>query len=201
MRDAGLEPQVCLTTPLLEGLDGEHKMSKSLGNYVGLEFEANDMFGKVMSLPDRLMEKYFLLVTGVSEPEIARLLKSEHPKECKKRLAREITAAFHGEQAALHAEEAFERLFRDRELPETIEQIEIPASEAPGGSLWVVRLLVLLGFAKTNSEARRLVEGGGVKLDQQKIADPDLQVSLSKPVLVQAGKRRFARAVLQQSGC
>jgi tyrosyl-tRNA synthetase len=199
MREEGLEPQVCLTTPLLEGLDGEHKMSKSLGNYIGLGFETNDMFGKVMSLPDRLMEKYFILLTGVSEPEIARLLEAEHPKECKKRLAREITSVFHGEQAARRADEAFERLFRDHELPETIPEIEIAPADAADGRVWVVRLLVLLGFAKTSSEARRLVEGGGIKLDQQKISDPDLHVSLKAPVLVQAGKRRFARARLGSS--
>ncbi|MEW6746721.1 MAG: tyrosine--tRNA ligase [Planctomycetota bacterium] len=196
MRDEGLEPQVCLTTQLLEGLDGSQKMSKSLGNYIGVNFDATDMYGKVMSIPDSLMEKYYVLLTDVDELEIADLLSERtHPREAKQRLAHEIVATFHGGEAARRAGQEFDRVFRDRELPQELPEVRIPARELSGGSLWVVRLLVLLGFAKSNGEARRLVAQGAVRLDGRRLLDAEAQVRLDRPVLVQAGKRRFARAL------
>jgi tyrosyl-tRNA synthetase len=196
MRDEGMAPQVCLTTPLLEGLDGSQKMSKSLGNYVGVTFDAADMYGKVMSIPDTLMEKYFVLLTDVDELEVAELLGGKtHPKEAKKRLAHEITAAFHGPETARHAGEEFERVFREHKLPDEIPEIAIPPEETEDGAVWAVRLLVLLGFAKSNGEARRLITQGGVRVDGTRLSDIEARVPIDQGVLVQAGKRRFARAV------
>ncbi len=192
-------PQVCMTMPLLVGLDGEKKMSKSLGNYIGLTFEPQDMFGKVMSIPDALMRTYFLLLTDLDEAEIDRRL-AGHPREAKGGLAEIIVTWLHGSAAAAQSREHFNQVFQRKEVPDDIPEIELAEEEASGGAMWIVPLVVRLGFAKSNGEARRLIQGRGVKIDGDVVEDLDRQVDLTGRPLVQVGKRRFARAGWAGSG-
>jgi len=182
-------PQVCFTTPLINGLDGR-KMSKSYGNTVGLTDPANEMFGKVMAIDDEVMESWFLLVTRVPEEELREIL-AGHPREAKARLAQEITTFYHDAEAAAAAREAFDRQFRDKQLPS-----DIPEHPWPGeaGELPLPNLLRELGLCKTTSEARRLIDQGGVRLDGE--VEKDSRALVQRPsgeLLVQVGKRRFAR--------
>lgn len=201
-RQFGQEPQVALFMPLLVGLDGAQKMSKSLGNYVGITEPPNEMFGKLMSIPDDLMLQYFELCTDVPMPEIKEietgLASGElHPMDVKKRLAREIVTIYHSAEAAAEAQAEFERVFSERELPTEIEPVRVPKSAFKDGKVWVVRLLTAVGFAGTNSEARRLVGQGAVTLDGEKIEDPNAELSLSEGQVLRVGKLKFGRIQLE----
>jgi len=194
-RAHGQEPQVALTVPILEGLDGVQKMSKSLGNYVGITEPPADMYGKLMSVSDALMFRYFELVTRVPEHEIAGLRRL-HPMEAKKRLARTVTAMYHGEAAAAAAEVAFARVVQAREVPDNIELIRLatPSSSEPA---W--KVVVLAGMAPSNSEARRLIQQGGVEVDGNRVTDPNQKIDVSgERRLLQVGKRKFKRFVLEK---
>ena len=194
-RAHGQEPQVALTVPILEGLDGVQKMSKSLGNYVGITEPPADMYGKLMSVSDALMFRYFELVTRVPEHEIAGLRRL-HPMEAKKRLARTVTAMYHGEAAAAAAEVAFARVVQAREVPDNIELISLttPSSSEPA---W--KVVVLAGMAPSNSEARRLIQQGGVEVDGSRVTDPNQKIDVSgEGRLLQVGKRKFKRFVLEK---
>lgn len=194
-RAHGQEPQVALTVPILEGLDGVQKMSKSLGNYVGITEPPADMYGKLMSVSDALMFRYFELVTRVPEHEIAGLRRL-HPMEAKKRLARTVTAMYHGEAAAAAAEVAFARVVQAREVPDNIELIRLatPSSSEPA---W--KVVVLAGMAPSNSEARRLIQQGGVEVDGSRVTDPNQKIDVSGETrLLQVGKRKFKRFVLEK---
>ncbi len=193
--DAGQASQICMTTHVLPGLDGVHKMSKSLGNYVGLAFSADEVFGKVMSVPDALMGTWYTLLTDLAEEEW-RALAASDPREAKAALAARLTDWLHGAAAGSEARARFDRLFRDKQVPDDVPTVALPAAELVDGRLWVVKLLVRIGFAASNGEARRLLEGRGVKLDGAVVADDKLEVDLRREVLVQAGKRRFARVVV-----
>lgn len=192
--DAGQAPQICLTTKVLPGLDGVQKMSKSLGNYVGLTFAPDEVFGKVMSVPDALMATWYMLLTDLADEEWAGLA-SRDPREAKAKLAERLTDWLHGAPAGGEARARFDKLFRDKEVPDDVERTTLPDAELADGRLSIVKLLVRLGFAASNGEARRLVGGRGVKLDGALVADDKLEVDLRREVLVQAGKRRFARVV------
>lgn len=199
-REYGQEPQVALMLPILEGLDGVQKMSKSLGNYIGINEPPQEMYGKTMSIPDGLILRYFELVTPISLEELAAIREglasgSLHPRDAKMRLAREIVAFYHGAEAAQLAEEEFRRVFQQRELPSEVPEIKVAREEFDGGRIWLPRLLVLAGLVGSTSEARRLIQQGGVRLNNQRIDDPDLEVDLGEGVLLQVGKRRFARVV------
>ena len=175
-REAGQEAQICLTLPILVGLDGVNKMSKSLGNHIGIYDPPAEMYGKTMSLADELMLQYFELVTNVPLEEIQEIKTGLaggklHPRDVKMRLAREIVTLFHGEDAALAAEESFAAVFRRGDLPDEMPEMVIPATELTNGEIWVVRLLVFLGLAASNSEARRLITQGGVTIAGNKIDD------------------------------
>jgi tyrosyl-tRNA synthetase len=185
--------QICLTLPLINGLDGR-KMSKSYGNAVGLLDAPNDMFGKVMSLEDGAMRLWFELLTDVEDAEVDALL-GAHPREAKARLAEEITACYHGREAARAARGAFDRQFRDREVPEDVPE-RAWSSAWPAECVPLAVLLRELGLAGTSSEARRAVEQGGVRLDGNVARDP-MQIipRPAGPLLLQVGKRRFARLV------
>jgi tyrosyl-tRNA synthetase len=185
--------QICLTLPLINGLDGR-KMSKSYGNAVGLLDAPNDMFGKVMSLEDGAMRLWFELLTDVEDAEVDALL-GAHPREAKARLAEEITACYHGREAARAARGAFDRQFRDREVPEDVPE-RAWSSAWPAEGVPLAVLLRELGLAGTSSEARRAVEQGGVRLDGNVARDP-MQIipRPAGPLLLQVGKRRFARLV------
>jgi len=192
--DAGQPPQVCLTTPLLPGLDGRQKMSKSLGNSIGLVEPPGEVYGKTMSVPDALMKSWFTLLTDLDEKRVDEIV-ARDPREAKATLAQTVTAWLHGDAAAAAERARFDRVFHDRLAPEDAARVEMPAAELEDGRLWIVKLLVRLGFARTNGEARRLIAGRGVKLDGVVVEDEDAAVDLRREVLVQAGKRRFARVV------
>ena len=199
----GQEPQIAMFMPLLVGLDGVQKMSKSLGTYVGITEPPNDMFGKIMSIPDNLMSQYFELCTDVPMPEIRGIesgLASGklHPMDMKKRLAREIVAIYHGAEAAAEAQAEFERVFSARELPSEIPSSRILISDLQNGRIWAPRLLTMTGTAASNSEARRLIAGGAVSLDGQKVTDPNAEVEVKEGQVLKVGKLRFARIHLEE---
>lgn len=197
-REMGQEPQTALFLPLLVGLDGEKKMSKSLGNYIGIGEPPLDMYSKVMSLADAQMRDYFLLCTDVPEADFDALLAqaasgSRNPMEVKHRLAGEIVALYHGEAAAAAAQAEWTRIHSRHQLPTEMPEVAVPAAELADGNFWIVRLIALCGFAKTNGEARRLIEGGGVRLDDAKITDWQAQVPVNDGAILQVGKKHFAR--------
>jgi len=186
------EPQVALTVPILEGLDGAQKMSKSLGNYVGIAEPAVEMFGKLMSVSDTLMFRYFELVTRISPEEIAGLRRL-HPMEAKKRLARIVTAQYHGEAAAAEAEAEFVRVIQNRQAPEIIETVALVA-EGEGIPVW--KALTAAGIASSNSEARRKMGEGGVRVDGERVIDLERVLGRGSQVVLQLG-RRFKRVLVK----
>ena len=194
-REFDQEPQVIMTTPLLEGLDGVQKMSKSLGNYTGIEEPPNDMFGKVMSISDDLMWRYYELLTDLSESEISDLRSKcetggENPRNAKVKLAKSIISDFHSQNDADSAEEEFNRRFVKKEAPDEIEEKKIAS-----GSYRLVDLLVETGLAASKGEAKRLIEQGGVRIDGERAraSSVELSVTNGESILVQAGKLRFLR--------
>jgi tyrosyl-tRNA synthetase len=194
-RAHGQEAQVALTVPILEGLDGVQKMSKSLGNYVGINEPPAEMYGKLMSVSDALMFRYFELATRVPEDELAAL-RTLHPMEAKKRLARTVTAMYHGEAAAAAAEAAFSRVVQGKEVPDNIEEIRL-ATPYDGEPAW--KIVVRAGMVPSNSEARRQTQQGAVELDGRRVPDPNEKVEASsRSRLLQVGKRKFKRFVLEK---
>lgn len=205
----GQEPQVVLTTPLLEGTDGVQKMSKSLGNYIGVDEAPGEQFGKLMRIPDALMPRYLSLTTGWHPDRVAEVQADldagrRSPVDTKRLLARTVVDLYHGEGAGQGAEEAFDRVFRDRRVPADVAVFELPSSEAAAGRVRWARL-VHLAFPRavpSNKEGRRKIEQGGVRLDGERIDDPDGEVdvaSLDGRVL-QLGRRNWARVVVGASG-
>jgi tyrosyl-tRNA synthetase len=190
MEQAGQRPQVCLTMPIIEGLDGVQKMSKSLGNYIGIHAAPTDMFGKVMSVPDELMEKYFLLLTDTDEDEIAALL-AGHPREAKATLAERITTSLHGAEAGQGARAEFDRVFQQKALPSDIPEMDCEPEWLRDGRAAVVYLVHQLGLAASGSEARRLIKQKGVKIDGKPVADDKATLGPGR-YLLQVGKRKFA---------
>lgn len=201
-RAYGQPPQVALLMPLLVGLDGREKMSKSLDNYVGIYEPPNEMYAKLMSIPDELMFAYFELATDVPLDEI-RKFEVElgngdlHPRAVKQRLAREIVSIYHNQDAAKSAEAEFDKVHRDRQPPKDLPQVAIPSTALADGKIWLTHLITRAGFAKSTSEARRLVQQGGVRLDDKRITDSSLEIVLCSGSVLQVGKRRFARLIIQ----
>jgi tyrosyl-tRNA synthetase len=196
-RELGQEPQVVLLTPLLPGLDGVQKMSKSLGNAIGITDPPHEMYGKVMSLSDNLMIPYFEYCTLVPLEEVREIATDlaegrVHPRDAKKRLAREITARYHGDAASRDAEAAFERVFAGHELPEEIPEVDLPRDRLRQGVIRLAHLLVEVGLADSNSDARRLISQGGVSLNGKR-ANEDIDVAVQNGWLVRVGRRRFGR--------
>jgi tyrosyl-tRNA synthetase len=194
----GLAPQIVLTMPLLAGLDGVEKMSKSLGNYVGVEEAPASVFGKIMSISDELMWRYYLLCTDVSPSgieQMKRLVKDKtlHPKKAKQGLAMRIITDFHGEQAARLAQEEFERVFTEDGAPGDVPEFRVVAVE---GKAFLPKLLVECGLAKSNGEAMRVIAQGGVHLDGAKVAPGtrDIKAPTGATVLIKVGRRHFAKA-------
>lgn len=186
---AGQRPQVCITTPLLLGTDGR-KMSKSYGNHVGLNAEASDMYGKVMSLSDEGMADWFRLATDFNDEDIAALL-AGHPRQAKDTLARTIVAGIHSPEAAASAAEAFVNQFRNKETPK-----DIPVKTVDAGSYSLPALMKNIGLGQSTSDARRLIQGGGMKIDGVVVDDVHYNVEISagaEALLLQAGKRRFVQ--------
>ena len=195
----GQPPQVILTVPILEGLDGVQKMSKSLGNYVGIDEPPEEMFGKLMSISDDLMWRYFeLLSFDKSLDDLARMRQEAqggqvNPRDCKVELALEIVTRFHDAAAARAALDAFERRFRQGQMPDEIDEV---ALTAPDGELPIANLLKEAGLVASTSEALRLIGQGGVRIDGEKISDRALRVAAGSVAVYQVGKRRFARVAL-----
>ena len=189
----GQKPQVVMTLPLIEGTDGVQKMSKSANNHIALLDSPREMFGKVMSLPDALLERYYRYVSGLEagevEPVLAGLKSGKlHPRDVKASLARQIVTLYHGRSSAEEAGREFDEIFRKKGLPDEIETVKISEK-----SLDIASLLKEAGLVASKGAARRLVGQGGVKVNQEKVTDPAFQVTLSHPVLIQCGKRKFVR--------
>jgi tyrosyl-tRNA synthetase len=196
----GLDPQIVLTMPLLEGLDGVNKMSKSLGNYVGINEPADEIFGKIMSISDELMLRYYELLSDLSISELEKLKKgikdgSAHPMEVKKQLGREIVARYHGSVAATNAEENFVKRFRDNQIPEEMEVVALIAGD---GKALLCKVLAETGLVKSNSEGRRAIQQGGVKVNNIKVSDENLEIACGSEYVLQVGKRRFVKVKLQR---
>jgi len=197
-REWGQSPQCILTMPLLEGLDGVNKMSKSLGNYIGINESPDEIFGKIMSISDDLMIRYYELLSDMPLAEFDKLKSSLkdgaiHPMETKKALGREIVTRFHGASAGNDAEENFVKRFRDNEIPEEMPQVSYSLGS---GSVLLAKAMTEAGLTKSNGEGRRAIDGGGVKLNSEKVSDTNLELSTAGEYIVQIGRRRFARIVI-----
>ena len=189
----GQEPEVVITMPLLEGLDGVQKMSKSLGNYIGIDEEPKEMYGKAMSIPDELMMRYFMLVTDMpieEQEDMEKRLESGelHPRDAKMQLARTIVRLYHGEEAALEAEEEFKRVFQQRALPTDIPEY---AMDAPTEPIFVPQFCTDAGLTASNGEARRSIKAGAFKVNGEKYTEENL--TLEEGMIVQVGKRKFVK--------
>jgi len=213
-RDAGQPPQIVLIMPILIGLDGQEKMSKSKGNYIGVSDPPAEMFGKVMSIPDNLMDNYYELLTAAGAEERRRIAGGAvHPREAKARLASIIVEQFHGSAAAQEAALEFDRVFAKKELPSdmpevrivldahTAEQVlagaKVQVELRHGGDIWIAKLITLCGFAASTSEAMRLVRQGGVTLDGRAVSDEKGKVQVATGAVLKVGKRRFARLIVE----
>ncbi len=198
-REFGQPPQVVLLTPLLPGTDGVEKMSKSLGNHIGITEAPAEMYGKVMSIPDAAMPDYYEYATDISADDLARVKQSLtdgslHPRDAKRRLAREIVRLWHGVDGAATAAAEFDKVFLARDLPAEIPEIRLSGLSA-GGAVRrrATRLLVELALAASQSEAKRLITQGGVAVDGQRLGDVDQEIEARDGMVVRVGKRRFAR--------
>ena len=178
-----------MTMPLLVGLDGTMKMSKSLGNYVGVTETSRDMFGKIMSIPDNLMESYFNLLTGI-ELRVVSEDEEMHPKAAKMKLAKLIVASYYGDKVAAGEADNFDKVFSKKEAPENPDELSVPEKE-----IWIVDLLKRAGAATSTSEARRLIEQGAVSIDGEKVSDFNLKWMVKKNSLVKAGKKKFVKII------
>ncbi len=200
-REYNQEPQVIITMPLLEGTDGVEKMSKSLNNYIGINESPQDIYGKVMSIPDNLMIRYFELVTDVSLNEIDKIkidLENDniHPRDVKRRLAREIVKLYHGQSTALVAEKEFERVFKKKLHPEKIKELVLKKDNLKEGRIWITELIVMSGLIDSKSEARRLIKQGGVRINGEKVNDPYLDLTVKEGMILKIGKLNFIKLIL-----
>lgn len=195
-RAYGQEPQVIVTVPILEGTDGVEKMSKSLGNYIGVSDPPEEVFGKTMSIPDTLILRYFQLVSTRSPSEIAEIEErlsdpSTNPSHLKRELARDLVTQFHDAESARAAEAHFDRLHVQRETPDEIDEVELPAGD---DGLWIVKALTDTGLCQSGGQARRLIQQGGVGVDGERVDDIDLRLGhRGEPYTIRVGKRKFIR--------
>jgi tyrosyl-tRNA synthetase len=193
------EPQVAITVPILTGLDGRDKMSKSLGNYVGIDESPQSMYHKLFNLPDTLAAEYFELLTDVDMTEVRTMEKQiktgkTDPRKVKEKLALEIVSQYHGKDLAEQARSQESMVHAGSAVPD-----DTPVYECDKKTIWIVELMVKSGLYKTNGEARRLIQGGGVKIDRKKITDVNAEVEIQDGILVQAGKRKFLKVVMTQN--
>ncbi|MEF3309924.1 tyrosine--tRNA ligase [Paenibacillus sp. GYB004] len=200
-KEYGKQQQAAITLPLIAGLDGVQKMSKSLGNYIGIDEAPNDMYGKAMSVPDELMVKYFELATDLPDEELGSLKAgleegTVHPRDAKMKLAYTFVRMYHGETQAEEAKRHFVTVFQQKALPDEIEDAELPVSELNGGEIRIVQLLVTTGLQASNGEAKRSVSQGAVKINEEKVTDPNAVVRLEGGEVLQVGKRKFVKIKL-----
>ena len=196
----GQEPQVVLTLPLIEGLDGVQKMSKSLNNYVGVNDAPQDMFGKLMSVSDELMWKYFLYILCWKGPKIDAMRAqvaegSLHPRDVKDLLAREVITKFHNAEAAQMASDEFKKVFTNKQLPSDIPEFEIPADKLEDGKIGLISLIMAAGLAPSRSEARRNIQQGGVRIDEEQVKDPRALIEPQAGMVLRVGKRKFVKLI------
>ncbi len=198
-REWGQEPQTVITMPLLEGLDGVNKMSKSLGNYIGINEPADEIFGKIMSISDELMLRYYELLSDLALSELNKLKTdiregAVHPMEAKKRLGREIVARYHGSAAAVSAEENFVKRFRDNQVPDELPEVRInTATDLLETKVPLCRLLAMTSLVKSNGEGRRAIQQGGVRVNGERVSDEAAELACTGEYVLQVGKRRFVR--------
>ena len=195
-REYGIEPQVILTMPLLVGTDGIEKMSKSLDNYIGISDPPQQIFGRTLSIPDNLIYTYFVLTTDVSEEKLAEIQKQlndekSNPRDLKRELAKMLVTMYHSEEAAKTAEEEFDRIFINKGLPDEIPEFKIEESK----EINILELIVLVNFAPSKGEARRLVTQGGVSIEGEKINDPLQIVKIKPEMILKVGKRKFVKLI------
>ena len=201
MEKMGMEPQVALTMPLLEGTDGVRKMSKSYGNYIGLTDAPADMFGKTMSIPDEMIAKYYRLASSKSLDEVEAIEASladgtGDPYQLKRALARDLITTYHSAEDAVAAEAEFDRVFKENQLPEDIAEVSLDLTPGEDGTVYLAGLLKDAGLAPSAGEARRLIDGGGVKIDGEAVSPKSYNIDpacLKSGVVLQVGKRKFAR--------
>jgi tyrosyl-tRNA synthetase len=197
-KDYGQEPQVILTMPLLEGLDGRDKMSKSLGNYVGIAEPPQEIFGKLMSISDDLMWRYIELLSFEPLSTVKKwkeqVAAGANPRDVKVRFAKEIVARFHSRQAAERAQAEFDQRFREGAMPQDMPEVTV---NAPDGGILISHLLKQAGLTPSTSEAQRMIDQGGVKLDGERVSDKGMKVMPGRSVVAQVGKRKFARITVR----
>jgi tyrosyl-tRNA synthetase len=194
----GQQPQACILFPILIGTDGAQKMSKSLDNYIAVTDTANDMYGKVMSIPDSIIENYYEYATGVSVDELDDIRRklaegSVNPRDLKIELAKKIVDQFHPEGSGEKAAEEFVRVFSQKKIPDEIAEYKVPAELLTDGKVWVVKLLSSAGLVSSNAEARRMLQQNAVTIDGEKITDVNLQLGPVDGAVIQVGKRRFIK--------
>ncbi|GAF64279.1 tyrosyl-tRNA synthetase [Bacillus sp. TS-2] len=192
----GQEKQIVLTLPLIEGLDGERKMSKSLHNYIGIDEKPNEIFGKSMSIPDELMIKYYKLATDIPLEEIAELEEglnsgSLHPRDAKMKLGAKFVEMYHGKKEAEEAVQYFQTVFQKGALPDDIPEVKWDGEK----QIWIVDLLVELKLQGSKGEARRMIQNGGVKINTEKVTDVQMQVDIEAGLIIQVGKRKFVKII------
>ncbi len=202
-KDLGQRPQIAITMPILVGTDGTNKMSKSLGNYIGVDEHPNEIFGKIMSVPDKGMMDYYVLLTRLDASEIRSIesdIKSEklNPSFAKRRLARIIIEYLYGPGESLAAEENFDLLFKKKQVPDEIEEFQISRGKSIEGGIWIISVLVSSGLVNSNGEGRRMIKQGAIKLDGVKIEDDSMEVKLEKidGKILQKGKRHFRKIII-----
>ncbi|CAN5879373.1 tyrosine--tRNA ligase [soil metagenome] len=197
-REYGVEPQVILTLPLLEGTDGRQKMSQSYDNWIGLTEPPEEMYGKTMSIPDELIEKYWRLGLDATDDDVAAVARGleagDNPRDWKRRLARALVVEYHGEEAAMTAEAHFDRLFVRHDLPEEIPEVTVTLDGGKATLSWILREA---GLASSASDGRRLIEQGAVSVDGERTDDPARTLLAGRAIVIQVGKRRFARVTLE----
>jgi tyrosyl-tRNA synthetase len=200
-KEYGKSQQIAIMTPIIEGLDGVQKMSKSLGNYIGINEEPNEIYGKTMSVPDELMVKYYELATDMSNDELTALAEglkdgSIHPRDAKMKLGYTFVRMYHGVEAADEAENRFKTVFQQNALPDEIEEKVVAAASLENGQIRLIKLLVDLELQASNGEARRSIQQGAVKINQVKVDDVNADITLADGDIIQVGKRKFAKIVL-----
>lgn len=195
------EPQIALLMPIIEGTDGVKKMSKSLGNYIGISEAPNDMYGKTMSIPDELIIRYFELVTD-EHPDSIEAMKSDiekdkvNPRDLKMKLAKEVVKLYHGEEKALEAEQYFKSVFQKKNIPDDIAEMEVSIEESEEGLFFIPKIVTGLKLSPSTSEARRLLKQGGIKLNGEKVEND--KIALETGDIIQVGKRKFAKIIINK---
>jgi len=189
----GARPQIVMTLPLIEGTDGVQKMSKSFGNHIAIQDTPREMFGKIMSIPDKLLDGYYRYISGLAASEVEPILQGIrdgklHPREVKANLAERIVALYHSEKDGQHARQEFDQIFKSKGLPEDIEVVCLPQKKMD-----IVSVLAAAKLVASKGEGRRLIEQGGVRVNNEKVSDAAMELDLGEPVLIQCGKRKFVR--------